>query len=124
MPGAYRVVLLQLAATMILTLALWVWHAEQGRAALMGGMSMVLPNAFFAWVTTRRQSAEGVLVNGVVKLLIGLALIAFALKAFQPPPLGFFTGLIGVVIAHAIGGAVVDMTVNTARSQGRIEHDG
>ncbi len=116
MPGAYKVVLLQLAVTMILTLALWLWQAEQGRAALMGGLSMVLPNAFFAWVTTRRQSAEGVLVNGVVKLLIGLALIAFALKAFQPPPLGFFTGLVGVVIAHAVGGAVVDMTVKTARS--------
>ena len=109
MPGMYKVILLQLALTMVLTLVFWLWQAEQARAALMGGLVMVIPNAFYAWVTTRRQSAEGVLVNGLVKFVLGLAGIAFVLKVFQPPPLGFFTGLVGVVLAHAVGGALFEM---------------
>ena len=111
MPGAYKVILLQLGVTAVLTLAFSIWQIEEGRAALMGGLAVGLPNAFYAWITTKRQSAEGVLVNGVVKFLMGLALIAFALKAFQPPPLGFFSALVGVVLAHAVGGAMFDMSV-------------
>ena len=105
MPGSYKVVLLQLAVTVVLTLAFWAAGADQGRAALMGGLAVGLPNAYFAYVATSRRSAEGVLANGVVKFVLGLTLIAVALKVFEPPPLGFFSGLIGAILAHAVGGA-------------------
>ena len=113
MPSAYKVVFLQLGVALILTLGFWLFDAAEGRAALMGSLAVGVPNAFFAWVTSRRQSAEGVLVNGVVKFLMGLALIALALKLFQPLPLGFFSGLIGVVLAHAVGGAAFGASAAT-----------
>ena len=56
----------------------------------------------------RKRSAASVLVNGAVKFLLGIVLIAMAMKFFQPSPLGFFTALIAVMVAHALGGALIE----------------
>ena len=115
MPGTYKVVLVQLAVTVFATLAFWLWQPEEGQAALMGGLAMVVPNAFFARVTAQRRSAASVLVNGAVKFLLGIVLIAVAMKWFQPPPFGFFTALIAVMIAHALGGALIETQSGTPK---------
>ena len=75
-----------------------------GLAALAGGGSVLLPNAWFAWSSTRRKPGEWLLVQGMVKLMLTAVLMAVVLKSFSPQPAGFFSGVIVALLAHAGAG--------------------
>lgn len=71
---------------------------------VLGGMAVLLPNAFFGWASTRRKPGGWLLVQGVVKFLLAVVLMATAFRAFNPEPRAFFAGVIVALLAHAIGG--------------------
>lgn len=77
---------------------------ENGLGAALGGFAVVVPNAWFAWASTRRKPGEWLLVQGVVKFALTIALMAMVLKSLSPEPAGFFSGVIVALLAHALGG--------------------
>lgn len=79
-------------------------NPDLGKAAFLGGLTVLVPNAWFAWASTRRRPGGWLLVQGVVKFVFAVVLMAVTLRTFSPEPLGFFGGVIAAVVAHAAGG--------------------
>lgn len=81
-----------------------LWGLPFSVSMVLGGVAILLPNAFFAWASTRRRSGGWLLAQGVVKFLLSIILMAIEFRRFSPDPLAFFAGVIVALLAHAIGG--------------------
>ncbi len=101
--GAYRVVTIQALALTGVTAGLALAGSELGTAALLGGLTILMPNAWFAWASTRRKPGGWLLVQGVVKFVSTIIFMALVLKNLAPGPAGFFSGVIVTLLAHAVG---------------------
>lgn len=102
--GAFSIIAVQGAAVVVSALGMMLWCLQSSGAMFLGGVAALLPNAFFAWASTRRKPGGWLLVQGVVKFLLSVVLMAIAFKGFSPDPLAFFAGVIVALLAHAIGG--------------------
>lgn len=102
--GAYRVVAVQLVALSGSCGILALVDPRTGLGALAGGFAVLVPNAWYAWASTRRKPGGWLLVQGVVKFVLTIALMAMVLKSLSPEPAGFFTGVVVALLAHAVGG--------------------
>ena len=72
-------------------------------AAVLGGGSVVLPNAWFAFRMHRTRRAGTILGRGVLKIILVVACLALALALFEPEPLGFFAALSWVLLVQVVG---------------------
>ena len=72
-------------------------------AAVLGGGSVVLPNAWFAFRMHRTRRAGTILGLGVLKIILVVACLALALALFEPEPLGFFAALSWVLLVQVVG---------------------
>ena len=97
----FRIVAWQTAATAIVTatLFLWEWPGEangfrQTIAALAAGLASVAPAGFYAWRASRERSAVSYLLQGVVKFVLTLMLVAGSIIVLKPAAAGFFGTLI------------------------------
>jgi F0F1-type ATP synthase assembly protein I len=102
--SAFLVIGVQGSAIAASALMMTIWGWPSGVSMVMGGFSILLPNAIFAWASTRRRSGGWLLVQGVVKFLLSVVMMAIAFRHFSPEPLAFFAGVIVALVAHAIGG--------------------
>jgi F0F1-type ATP synthase assembly protein I len=99
--GVFSVVAVQAGLIASLAGVLFVVSLPLCEAALSGGLSVLVPNAWFAWASTRRKPGGWLLVQGVVKFVLAIVLMAVALKSLSPDPLGFFSGVLVALVAHA-----------------------
>jgi len=102
--SAFLVIGVQGAAIAAAALVMTLWGLPSGVSMALGGFTILLPNAIFAWASTRRRSGGWLLVQGVVKFLLSVVMMAIALRHVSPDPLAFFAGVIVALVAHAIGG--------------------
>ena len=102
--SAFSVIGVQGAAIVAAALVMTLWGLPFGVSMALGGFTILLPNAIFAWASTRRRSGGWFLVQGGVKFLLSVVMMAIALRHFSPEPLPFFAGVIVALVAHAIGG--------------------
>lgn len=100
---AYRIVILQIAATLVVA-GLWsAWDRDAALAALAAGLVCVVPNGYFAWRASRERSASRLLASGVARFVGTVVLMAVAIAWLQPAPLVFF-GVFGLLqLAHVAG---------------------
>jgi F0F1-type ATP synthase assembly protein I len=103
--GVFSVVAVQAGLIVCLAGGLLAVSPEMGEAALSGGLSIVVPNAWFAWASTRRKPGEWLLMQGVVKFVLAVVLMGAALKSLAPDPLGFFSGVFVALVAHIAASA-------------------
>lgn len=95
---------MQGSAIAVSALVMMLWGSPSSVFFVLGGVTILLPNAFFAWASTRRRSGGWLLVQGVVKFLLSVVLMAIVFRYLNPDPLVFFVGVIVALLAHAIGG--------------------
>ena len=74
-----------------------------GLAAILGGGSVVLPNAWFAFRMDRTRRAGTILGLGILKIVLVVACLALALILFKPEPVGFFMALSVSLLVQIIG---------------------
>lgn len=102
--SAFSVIAVQGLAIAIPALAMMLWGSPSSVPVVLGGITILLPNAFFAWASTRRRSGGWLLVQGVVKFLLSVVLMGIVFRYLTPDPLAFFAGVIVALVAHVIGG--------------------
>ena len=102
--SAFSVIAVQVSAIAASSLVMMLWGLPFSVSMVLGGVAILLPNAFFAWASTRRRSGGWLLAQGVVKFLLSIILMAIEFRRFSPDPLAFFAGVIVALLAHAIGG--------------------
>ena len=97
---AYRIVIVQLAATLAVVLVLSLVAVEQAMGALLGSLVCIVPTAGFAVCATRWRKAGPIVLAGALKpmTIVGLMVAAFVIA--KPPPLGFFAGLAAMHLAY------------------------
>lgn len=101
--SVYSIIGYQGAAVLLVAAGLGLWSSWFGASALAGGIAVLMPNAFFAWASTRRKPGGWLLVQGVVKFLFVIVLMAMAFRTLEPEPVAFFSGVITALVAHGIG---------------------
>ena len=66
------------------------WGFRQTVSALAAGMACVVPAGFYAWRAAAERSAARFLLQGVLKFVLTLVLIAVGIVLIQPAAAGFF----------------------------------
>ena len=106
----YRIVLAQLVAGLLITLAAGIAGGLMaGLAAGLGALIVVLPNGWLAWRVTGSGAAEAagesstrILALSLLKFLTTAGAAALALIWFKPPMGAFLSGLVVTVITAAL----------------------
>lgn len=106
----YRIVLAQLVAGLLITLAAGiVGGLVAGLAAGLGALIVVVPNGWLAWRVTGTGAAEAtnessarILALSLVKFLTTAGAAALALTWFKPPMAAFLCGLVVTVLTAAL----------------------
>jgi F0F1-type ATP synthase assembly protein I len=98
----FRIVVWQLVATLAVSAVLFLWEYPGGdrTAPLMGvphtvsalaaGMACVVPAGLYAWRASVERSATRFLLQGVLKFVLTLVLVAAFIVVLKPAAAGFF----------------------------------
>ena len=98
-----RLLVVQAASVFVIVLGFLFVGVDQSLAAILGGGSVVLPNAWFAFRMHRTRRAGTILGLGVLKIILVFACLASALILFEPEPFGFFVALSLVLLVQVVG---------------------
>ena len=108
-PSIYRVIVAQLAWTVLLSIAgLMVFEVVFGYSALLGGLISALPNSYFALHAFRYQGAQNAdkVVKGFIRGELGKIVFTgmlFALSFTLVTSLNEFALIIGFITTHFVG---------------------
>jgi len=87
-PG--RIVALQAVIGLVCVGAFSAYDLDQGRSALLAGLSSLLPTAYYAWVLGRTLNAARLLFHGVLRSVLTMTALALCIVLTVIEPLGFF----------------------------------
>lgn len=110
----YRIVVVQILTAVVGTAAALFWDSAAALAALLAAVSVVTPNALFAWrvetagpATDRAaEAARRALGQAVAKVVLTVALMAMVFVWFRPAALPFFGMVVALQVAHGVAGAM------------------
>ncbi len=88
-PG--RIVAIQAMIGVVCVGAFSAYHLDQGRSALLAGMSSLVPTAYYAWVLGRTLNAARLLLHGVLRSVLTMTALALCIVLTAIEPLGFFS---------------------------------
>lgn len=116
-PPVHRIVLLQLALSVLVGLIALLHSDVAARSALLGGLACALPNAYFIWRTFRFQGAQDMskvanaLYQGVAWkfLLTALMFIVIFRMGWQLNYLALFAGFITVQLGQVFSSKVANL---------------
>jgi F0F1-type ATP synthase assembly protein I len=98
------IVVLQLMTSLVVAAGFaLIDNSEAAVAALLAGAACVIPGGWFGWRITMERSPARLLGQGVMKFLLTVTLMALAIVAFQPAPLGFFTAFVLMQTMYVTG---------------------
>ena len=98
-----RLLVVQAASVFVIVLGFLFVGVDQSLAAILGGGSVVLPNAWFAFRMRWTSRAGLILGLGILKILLVIVCLALALVVFEPEPAGFFAALSVALLVQIIG---------------------
>jgi F0F1-type ATP synthase assembly protein I len=110
----YRIVVVQILTAAVGTTVALFWDSAAAQAALLGAVSVIVPNALFAWrvatgVRATDQALDGArraLGQAVAKVVLTVVLMAMAFVWFKPAALPFFAMVVILQVAHGVAGAM------------------
>lgn len=97
------IVALQLMTSLVVAAGFALIDNSEAVAALLAGAASVIPGGWFAWRSTMERSPARLLGQGVMKFLLTVTLMALAIVAFQPAPLGFFSAFVLMQTMYVAG---------------------
>lgn len=110
----YRVLVVQTAIAGLISAALLLVSTTDALAALLAGIAIVVPNAYFAWRVVSLDASEDaqrvaqrLVFQGVQKQLLTMGLMVVAFVWIAPAPWPFFGTLIVLLGVHGLAGSVL-----------------
>lgn len=94
---------MQVCAALFAAAVLLLVGSKDAWSGLLAGAVSVLPNALFAWLTERQRSPGRLVAFGVLRFVLTILLLAAAVAALRPAPLGFFGTFMLVQLAFVAG---------------------
>ena len=94
---------LQAASAVLVVLAVLALGAEQSISAFLGGVVVIGPNAWFAWMTRRTDQAAGLLGFALIKFVLVAVGAGLVLAWEGVAPLGFFIAFAVALIVQVVG---------------------
>ncbi len=115
MPLPYRVLVVQtLVAGLIAAVLVLLVSAAYAVAAILAGITVLIPNAYFAWRVVSldagddpERASRRLVIQSVQKQLLMLALMIAAFIWGAPAPWPFFGTLIALLAVHGLAAAVL-----------------
>lgn len=115
MPLPYRVLVVQtLVAGLIAAVLVLLVSVADAVAALLAGITVLIPNAYFARRVVNLDAAgdperasRRLVIQGMQKQLLMLLLMVAVFIGGAPAPLPFFGTLIALLTAHGLGAAML-----------------
>lgn len=95
--------MLQLMTSLVVAAGFALVDNSQAFAALLAGAVVGVPAGYFAWRATVERSAGRLLVQGMMKTLLTLTLMALAFALWKPAPLGFFAAFVLMQAMYVVG---------------------
>ena len=83
--------MLQAVIGILCVVAFSAYQLDQGRSALLAGLSSLVPTAYYAWVLSRTLNPARLLLHGVLRSLLTMTALALCIVLTVIEPLGFFT---------------------------------
>ena len=114
MASPYRIVIWQVLATAAVSAVLFLlevsgeswdeplWGLDQTVAALAAGTASVVPAALYAWRASVERSPGRFLLQGVLKFLLTILLVAACIVLIRPAAAGFFGTLILLQVMYVM----------------------
>ena len=110
----YRIVVVQILTAVVGTTAALFWDSAAALAALLAAVSVVAPNALFAWRVETAGRAGGQAVDAArralgqaaAKVVLSVVLMAMAFVWFKPAALPFFGMVVALQVAHGVAAAM------------------
>ena len=99
----YRVVGMQVIVVSAVALLMLLEGTKQAGSAVLGGVVSVLPNAYFAWVTSRpgrfaarspELEAGRLLAQSVMKFVVAVVAMVIVIRTAAFEPFGFFCAFV------------------------------
>ncbi len=91
----YRIVVWQVVAMLAVAAVLFsLSFSGEASAALAAGLASAIPAGLYAWRASVERSATSFLLQGVVKFVLTLVLVAACIIVLQPAAAGFFGTLV------------------------------
>lgn len=116
-PPVHRIVILQLALTVIVGMIGWLHSEIAAYSAALGGLACALPNAYFIWRAFRYQGAQNMhlvanaLYQGVAWkfILTALMFVVIFKMGWQLNHLALFTGFVTVQLGQMFSGKIANL---------------
>lgn len=115
MPLPYRVLVVQtLVAGLIAAALVLLVSVADACAALLAGIVVLIPNAYFAWRVVNldvgddpQRASRRLVIQGVQKQLVMLGLMIAVFTGGAPAPWPFFGTLIALLGTHGLAAALL-----------------
>jgi ATP synthase protein I len=116
-PPVYRVIVLQLALTLISAFVAWLHSDVAAKSALLGGLTCTLPNAYFIWRAFRYTGARSasMIVQSFYQgeswkfVLTALCFIAIFQRVEPLNVLALFMGFVTAQLGHVAAARVANL---------------
>ena len=102
-PG--RIVIVQALLGVVSTLTFLAISFAQAHSALIAVGCVVIPTAYYAWVSSRTLHATRLLFHGVLRMVLTGVLMAVVIVSIGIEPVGFFTTFGLIQLAYLVPGS-------------------
>ena len=115
MPLPYRVLVVQtLVAGLIAAVLVLLGSVADAAAALLAGITVLIPNAYFAWRVVSldpgrdpERASRRLVIQGMQKQLLMLVMMIAVFVGSAPAPWPFFGTLIALLGTHGLAAALL-----------------
>ena len=96
-----RIVVVQLVLGLLCSVVFSLQSTVQGQSAFAALGCVVLPQAYYAWITSRTLNATRLLMHGVLRMVVTGVLMAMSIIVMGIEPVAFFVTFALMQLAYA-----------------------
>ena len=97
-----RIVVAQILLSILAVVGFYFVSPLQAHSALVASACVVIPTAYYAWITKTTLNASRLLFHGVLRMVLTVVLVAVAIVAVGIEPAGFFATLCAIQLAYLV----------------------
>ena len=105
MSPAVRVIVVQAGIGAISAAIFFIISPAAGTSAALAGCCVLLPTLYYVWVQARTFEAARILLHGVLKMALTVALLVICIAVIGIEPLAFFLTFALMQLSYLVSGS-------------------